>query len=114
MLKSLIEELTEEEISSLIEVPPSYEMGDYAFPVFRLAKVFRKAPPAIAEELVGKFEESPYFEKIENKGPYVNFFINKKKLTEVTLEEVKDKQDKYGSSDMGKGKTVIVGIHLQI
>jgi len=108
LLKSLIEELTEEEISSLIEVPPSYEMGDYAFPVFRLAKVFRKAPPAIAEELVGKFEESPYFEKIENKGPYVNFFINKKKLTEVTLEEVKDKQDKYGSSDMGKGKTVIV------
>lgn len=108
LLKSLIEELTEEEISSLIEVPPSYEMGDYAFPVFRLAKVFRKAPPAIAEELVGKFEESPYFEKIENKGPYVNFFINKKKITEVTLEEVKDKQDKYGSSDMGKGKTVIV------
>lgn len=108
LLKTQIQELTEEEISSLIEVPPSYEMGDYAFPTFRLAKVFRKAPPAIAEELVGKLGESPYFEKIENKGPYVNFFINKKKLTEVTLEEIKDKQDKYGSSDMGKGKTIIV------
>ncbi|NLK43413.1 MAG: arginine--tRNA ligase [Tissierellia bacterium] len=108
LLRTQIEELTEEEISSLIEVPPTYEMGDYAFPVFRLAKVFRKAPPAIAEELVGKLGESQYFEKIENKGPYINFFINKKKLTEITLEEVKNKQDKYGSSDMGNGKTVIV------
>jgi len=108
LLRSQIQELNEEEISSLIEVPPSYEMGDYAFPVFRLAKVYRKAPAVIAEELVAKLGNSSYFEKIENKGPYINFFINKGKLMEITLEEIKRKQNKYGSSDMGNGKTVIV------
>ncbi len=108
LIKSEVDSLTEDEISSLIEVPPSYDMGDYAFPVFRLAKAFRKAPPMIAEELASKFGENEYFEKIENKGPYLNFFINKSKLTEVTLNEVKEKEIKYGSSDMGSGKTVIV------
>lgn len=108
LIKSQVDALTQEEISSLIEVPPSYDMGDYAFPVFRLAKAFRKAPPVIAEELVSKFGENEYFEKIENKGPYLNFFINKNKLTESTLNEVKEKGIKYGSSNMGNGKTVIV------
>ncbi|MSU01449.1 arginine--tRNA ligase [Tissierella pigra] len=108
LIKSEVDVLTEEEISALIEVPPSYDMGDYAFPVFRLAKAFKKAPPMIAEELVPKFGDNEYFERIENKGPYLNFFINKGKLTEVTLNEVKGKQAKYGSSDMGNGKTVIV------
>ncbi|CAK7065287.1 arginine--tRNA ligase [Tissierella sp. P1] len=108
LIKSQVDALTEEEISSLIEVPPSYDMGDYAFPVFRLAKAFRKAPPAIAEELASKFGENECFEKIENKGPYLNFFINKGKLTEITLNEIKEKGIRYGSSDIGNGKTVIV------
>lgn len=108
LIKSQVDELTKEEISSLIEVPPSYDMGDYAFPVFSLAKIFRKAPPMIAEELANKFGETDYFEKIENKGPYLNFFVNKEKLTEVTLNEVKEKGTKYGSSNMGNGKKVIV------
>ncbi len=108
LIKSQVDELTEEEISLLIEVPPSYDMGDYAFPVFSLAKIFRKAPVKIAEEIAGKFGENQYFEKIENKGPYLNFFINKEKLIEITLNEIKEKTTRYGSSDMGKGKKVIV------
>ena len=108
LIKSEVETLTEEEINGLIEVPPSYDMGDYAFPVFSLAKVFRKAPQMIAEELAGKFEESVYFERIENAGPYINFFIDKNKLMENTLNEVLEKDIRYGSSNMGNGKTVIV------
>ena len=108
LIKSEVDTLTEEEINSLIEVPPSYDMGDYAFPVFSLAKAFRKAPGMIAEELAGKFGESTYFERIASAGPYLNFFINKNKLIESTLEEIKEKGVRYGSSDMGNGKTVIV------
>ena len=44
-------ELDKNEVKSYIEVPPNKEMGDYAFPCFKLAKVLRKAPPAIAEEV---------------------------------------------------------------
>ena len=107
-IKAHIEELDEEEVRALVEVPPSYDMGDYAFPVFSLAKVFRKAPPKIAEELVEAFGTNDYFEKIEAKGAYINFFVNKEKLTELTLEEIKDKKETYGSSDIGAGKKVIV------
>ncbi|MFA5576271.1 MAG: arginine--tRNA ligase [Tissierellaceae bacterium] len=107
-IKNQVEELEEEEIFMQIEVPPSYEMGDYAFPVFRLAKIFRKSPPSIAEELAGKIGDNPYFSKVENKGAYLNFFVNKARLVETTLKEVREKTTSFGSSDLGEGKTVIV------
>jgi arginyl-tRNA synthetase len=44
-------ELDAKELATWLETPPSPEMGDYAFPCFKLAKTLRKAPPAIAQEL---------------------------------------------------------------
>ncbi|HHV25827.1 MAG TPA: arginine--tRNA ligase [Tissierellia bacterium] len=108
IISGLDEKLDEKEIMSLIEVPPSYEMGDYAFPCFKLAKIFRKAPNLIAEEISNKIQENSYFEKIENVGPYVNFFIDRAVLAETVLEEIKDEKERYGSSNIGKDKTVIV------
>ena len=96
-----------EEIDNLVEIPPSYDMGDFAFPVFKLAKEFRKAPPAIAEELAEKLNDSTMF-TVESKGPYINFFINREKLVETTLEAVKSEGQDYGRSNMGEGKKVIV------
>lgn len=108
LIKSHIDELTIEEINNLIEVPPSYDMGDYAFPVFSLAKTYRKAPNIIAEELADKIAQDENFETIENKAAYLNFFINKEKLTETVFKEVLNKETNFGSSDLGQGKTVIV------
>ncbi|NLC03092.1 MAG: arginine--tRNA ligase [Tissierellia bacterium] len=108
LIKSHIDELTIEEINNLIEVPPSYDMGDYAFPVFSLAKTYRKAPNIIAKELADKISKDENFEKIESKAAYLNFFINKEKLTETVFEEVLNKETNFGSSDLGQGKTVIV------
>ncbi|MBU5440237.1 arginine--tRNA ligase [Tissierella sp. MSJ-40] len=108
LISKEVETLSEEEIISLIEIPPSYDMGDYAFPCFRLAKAFRKAPNLIAEELASRFGDNVNFEKIENAGPYVNFFINRNKLVETVLKEIKEKSSGYGSSNLGEGKTVIV------
>lgn len=103
-----VEDLKREDINALIEIPPSYDMGDYAFPVFRLAPIYKKDPKSIADELVEAIGEVDEFEKIESKGPYLNFFVDKEKLAEVTLGEILEKEEKYGSSDMGKDKTVIV------
>lgn len=50
-------ELDSKEIEGYIEVPPNEEMGDYAFPCFKLAKALRKAPPAIATELKEKYQQ---------------------------------------------------------
>ncbi|MCF6461621.1 arginine--tRNA ligase [Clostridium sp. Cult3] len=100
--------LPKDEIEALIEVPPSYDMGDYAFACFRLAKVFRKAPNMIAEELTEKIQGGEYFNKIENVGPYINFFINKEKLTETVLNSIVEREENFGSSNIGKGRKVLV------
>lgn len=97
--------LTEKEISDLIEIPPNSDMGDYAFPVFKLAKTFRKAPNLIAEELAKKEFNNENIKKIANVGPYVNFFVDNSKLVEsVLIEAVKDD---FGSSHIGVGKNVV-------
>lgn len=108
LLAEKLEGLSAEEIEDLVETPPSYDMGDYAFPTFRLAKSMRKAPNAIAGELAAKLDAGDNFERIEASGPYVNFYINRAKLAEVTILEVMEKNENYGSSDLGKGKKVIV------
>ena len=100
--------LEREEIERLIEIPPSYDMGDYAFPCFQLAKKFRKAPNAIANDLVEKIGDNIYFEKIEGIGPYINFFVNKEKLFETVVNEVAKEKECFGSTNMGDGKKVLV------
>ncbi|MFL0196352.1 arginine--tRNA ligase [Clostridium sp. WILCCON 0269] len=94
-------------IENLIEIPPRPEMGDYAFPCFQLAKVLKKAPNIISEELKNKLE-SEYFEKIENLGPYINFFVDKKIFTKDTLEKILSEGDSYGSSNIGEGKNIVI------
>lgn len=108
LLKQNIDSLTSEEIDKLIEIPPSYDMGDFAFPVFKLAKEYKKAPNIIAKELEDKLSYDDNFERIEAVGPYLNFFINKEKLASEVIREIKEKKEKYGSSNLGEGKKVIV------
>ncbi|MGG7076908.1 arginine--tRNA ligase [Clostridium sardiniense] len=100
-------DLDVEDIKKLIEIPPKSDMGDYAFPCFQLAKVMRKAPNMIAEELASKINKDG-FEKITNLGPYVNFFVDKASFSKETIEKVIEEGDKYGSSNIGEGKTVCV------
>ena len=107
-IKSEMEDLTLEEITALIEVPPNKEMGDYAFPCFKLAKIFRKAPNAIAEDLAGKIQPTDDINKIINLGGYVNFFVNKESLAKKVINQVLSEKENYGKSEFGKGKTVVV------
>ncbi|MEK6872906.1 MAG: arginine--tRNA ligase [Nanoarchaeota archaeon] len=101
--------LIEDDIEKVLEIPPSFELGDYAFPCFILSKKLKKSSNEIAQELAKKLREdtSEQFreanenkyrarlrikkplgvldkeiEKIEADGPYLNFFINKQKLAE--------------------------------
>ena len=96
-----------EGLKKLIEIPPKAEMGDFAFPCFALSKILRKAPNKIAEELKTNLNNEG-FEKIENLGPYINFFVDKKSFSKNTIEKVLSDGDNYGSSENGKGKTVCV------
>jgi arginyl-tRNA synthetase len=102
-------ELDTKEIESYLEVPPSKDMGDYAFPCFKLAKVLRKAPPAIAEELKEKIKiDALVISKIEIAGGYLNFFVNPECLVKSVLEQIDDKKENYGAQSIGNGKTILV------
>ena len=107
-LKAKIEDLSLEEIQGLIEIPPNKEMGDYAFPCFKLAKVFRKAPNMIAEDLASQIEAEGAISKVVQLGGYVNFFVNKSQLAETVIKKVLTEKEYYGRSEMGKDETVIV------
>ena len=107
-LKEHIEELTLEEITALIEVPPNKDMGDFAFPCFKLAKVFRKAPNMIAAELSEKIEAKGVISNVTPLGGYINFFVNKSQLAETVIKDVFTKKEKYGHSDLGKDKTIVI------
>ncbi|PIN93515.1 arginine--tRNA ligase [Candidatus Pacearchaeota archaeon CG10_big_fil_rev_8_21_14_0_10_31_24] len=103
-----VTKLSDEEISSLIEVPKNSDLGDYAFPCFSLAKSFKKSPAEIAQDLIKKITLPKEFEKVEFKGPYLNFFVNKKILAKNTLDLIKKQKDNYGSSTLGKNKKIVI------
>ena len=92
-LKEKIEDLTFEEILALIEVPPNKDMGDYAFPCFKLAKVFRKAPNMIASDLSETIEAKGDISKVMPMGGYVNFFVNKSQLANNVINDVLTQKD---------------------
>ena len=96
------------EIEGYIETPPNKEMGDYAFPCFKLAKVLRKAPNMIAEELQSKIETDEYIEKVDIAGGYLNFYINKSILAKEVFDEINVKGEEYGKSNIGEGKNIVI------
>ena len=97
------------ELATYIEIPPDNNMGDYAFPCFKLARTLKKAPPIIAQEIKENIniEGSP-IEKIEIVGGYLNIFIKKAALVENVLQEIDSKKEKYGFSNIGDGKTAVI------
>lgn len=96
--------LSEDEIAGMLEIPPDKAMGDFALPCFKLARVLRKAPPAIAEELAAlKMPEC--IQRVEVKGGYLNFFMDKTAFAKDVLGAV---GENYGSSEIGKDKTVVM------
>ncbi|MEE0746025.1 MAG: arginine--tRNA ligase [Anaerovoracaceae bacterium] len=103
-----IEGLERDEILPMIEVPADSSKGDYAFPCFKLAKIMRKAPPMIAKSIAEAIEGEELFQKVESVNAYVNMFVSKAEFAGNVVREVLEKDEDFGRSDMGKGKTVIV------
>lgn len=99
--------LSSEEIYKLIEIPPQEKMGDYSFPCFQLAKTLRKNPALISKEIASEIELEDFAE-IKNVGPYINFFLDRKKFENEVINTIIDKKENFGRSDMGKGKTVVL------
>ena len=109
-----IDGVTKEELYDLIALPPNTEMGDYALPCFKFAKIMRKSPVVIAEELKNSImsDKIPASDKVLNEvtavNGYLNFKVNKGDLVRSTLDRILEQKEKFGASNEGNGKTVCI------
>ena len=103
-----VDGVSEEEICAAIALPPSSQMGDYALPCFRFAKVMRKSPVAIADELAKSVAPDGVISQVSAVNGYLNFKINKSGLAREVLAKIAEEGEKYGSSDVGSGRTVCI------
>ncbi len=105
-----VSELETSELSTLLEIPPQSELGDFALPCFIFAKVLRKAPAQIANEFKEKLEAKSlaWLDRIEVKGPYLNFFLDKSAVIAEVVTEVLNQKNGYGKDTVGEGKTILV------
>ncbi len=103
-------ELKDEEISNLLEMPPNQDMGDYAFPCFFLADKLKQAPNQIALQIRSNIGNHPImdFDDIQTSGAYINFFISRKNLARKTVWEILTQKEKYGKTNLGKRKKIVV------
>ncbi|KRL03174.1 arginine--tRNA ligase [Liquorilactobacillus capillatus] len=100
-------QLKKETIIQTIEKPKSLALGDFAFPTFPLAKILRKAPQVIAQEIAAKISIKE-FEEVQAVGPYVNFFLDKRSYSDTILHQILAERAAYGNQDLGQqGKVPI-------
>lgn len=99
--------LSADEIEGMLEYPPDEAMGHLAFPCFKLSRVLRAAPPAIASSIAEKIGATD-MAKISVAGGYLNIHLGDAYLADSVLSAIEDKGEKYGSSDMGAGKNVVL------
>jgi len=96
-----------------VEAPQIEAHGDYSTNLAMiLAKKESKDPKDFARELTGKLKKdkelSKIVSKIEVEGPgFINFWLSYEALIE-NLSALNEKRESYGSTDIGKGKNVIV------
>ncbi|MGV3050559.1 arginine--tRNA ligase [Streptococcus hyovaginalis] len=104
-LAKVLTDLDQEAIEHLLEKPKNASMGDLAFPAFSLAKVLRKAPNLIAAEVAEQIDASA-FEKVQAVGPYINFFLDKSKISGQVLADVIEHGSHYADQNLGQGRNV--------
>ncbi|MCF7942970.1 MAG: arginine--tRNA ligase [Spirochaetia bacterium] len=97
-------------VQLVIQVPPKPELGDFALPLFPLAKIFRKSPQEIAGKiavLMNEMEEIPAGAVLAE-GPYLNMYVNLSRDAERVCKEIADKGSRYGCSRSMEGEKVMI------
>lgn len=109
VLKGLkIDGISAEELAAALAVPPEPEMGDYALPCFKFAKVLRKSPVLIAQEAAASYVPTSPVKSVEAVNGYLNFRLDGRAVALATLEKVLAEGKNYGSASDGEGKTVCI------
>ena len=92
-------------IERMIERPKELKNGDYCLPCFAFAKELKKSPQEIAQNIKENLKMDE-IQNIEVVSGFLNIFINKNLLIGSVFEEIDSKNVEYGSSIIGKNKTI--------
>ncbi|MGP1909503.1 arginine--tRNA ligase [Metabacillus sp. JX24] len=94
----------------ILELPKEKAHGDYSTNMaMQLARVAKKAPRAIAEDIVASFDKGKAsIEKIEIAGPgFINFYMNNSYLTDL-IPSILDAGEAYGEVNIGNNEKLQV------
>ncbi len=96
-------------VSVSVEYPSSKDHGDYASNIaLHLAKTLSLPPKDVAEKIVESLDKEDLIEKVEIAGPgFINFFVTQSTLDDE-IEKILKEKEKYGSSLIGKEKTIVL------
>ena len=103
----LLESGNVEEVAEMLETPPEESMGDFALPCFAFAKVLRKSPKIIAEELaagMAQQKDELGIAKIEAVNGYLNLYMERGSYVKGCMDKLAT--DGFGINKPGLGKTV--------
>ena len=100
-------QLNAQDVAAMLEYPPDSNMGDLAFPCFKLSKILRRSPVQIAAAMTELLNDSA-IDTVEAVNGYLNIKISNTYLAQSVLPEILDKKENYGAQEFGKGKTVVL------
>lgn len=96
------------EVDALVQPAKDTALADYCLPCFKFAKLMRKAPLIIAEEIAQTIPKDELIESVEAVAGYVNFKLSKAAFAKTVVEDAFAKGEDYGTSDEGNGKTICI------
>ena len=100
-------ELNAQDVAGMLEYPPDANMGDLAFPCFKLSKTLRRAPVQIASALCEHLSDEAV-SKVEAVNGYLNITLSNEFLASNVVAEILEKKDRYGAQTFGEGKKVVL------
>lgn len=102
---------TEEQLPQVVlETPKDKTFGDFSTNMaMQLARVAKKAPKMIAEEIIKSFDRNKAsIQKVEIAGPgFINFYMDNSYLTDL-IPSIIEAGNNYGKTDFGKGEKILV------
>ena len=101
-------QLNAQDVAAMLEYPPDSNMGDLAFPCFKLSKALRRSPVQIATTLCEALTADEVIGKIEAVNGYLNIKISDTYLGTTVVPEILAKGARYGAQTFGEGKKVVL------
>ncbi len=101
-------ELSATDVVGMLEYPPDSNLGDLAFPCFKLSKLLRRSPVQIAQNLAETLSHNECIGRVEAVNGYLNIMLSNAYLGAHIVPEILAAGEKYGSQTFGVGKKVVL------